>query len=357
MDDVRRRFLAGLAFLGVVYVVGTVGYVLIGAPDTTILNALYMTTITLSTVGFREAVAVEGDPTAQIFTIVLLIGGVGTLFYMLSTTTAFIVEGDLARLLGRRRMDKQISKMSNHYIVCGGGETARHAIGELAVTGRGVVFIDTDPERIERLSKERAIPYVQGDATQEDVLESAGIERAAGVIFTLPEDGDNILGVMTARDMAPRVRIVAKVVDSGISNKMLKAGANYVVSPNFIGAMRLASEMIRPEAVAFIDDMLRLRGKAIRLEEVVIGSEASLIGETIISSNIQHKTGFLVVAIREKGARDFMPSPPANRKFKPGDVLIVMGDPTRLAELRRFTGGVSSHQVTQTTLQKVSDSE
>ena len=131
MNDVRRRFLAGLIFLGVVYAVGTVGYILIGGPGTTILDALYMTTITLSTVGFREAVAVEGNPIAQIFTIILLIGGVGTLFYMLSATTAFIVEGDLARLLGRRRMDKQISKMSDHYIVCGGGETARHVIGGL----------------------------------------------------------------------------------------------------------------------------------------------------------------------------------------------------------------------------------
>lgn len=349
--DIRKRFLVGMALLAVIYIAGIVGYMVLGGPGTSFLDALYMTTITLTTVGYGEVVKIEG--TGRIFTIALQICGVGTLFYMFSTTTAFIVEGELSKLLGRRRMDKKIAKMKGHYIVCGGGEIARNILTELSLTGRGVVFIENDPERIEHLMKSHSVPYVQGDATSEECLQSARIDTCAGIIFALPEDRDNILGVITARSMNPSVRIVVKGVDARIKDKMLKAGADSMVSPNFIGAMRLVSEMIRPHAVSFIDDMLRLKGKAIRLEEVVLGEESTIIGSTINSSNMQHETGFLIVAIREKGDGQFIPSPSPGREFKPGDVLIVMGDPTRLGELDKFAGGVAARHLTETTMTKI----
>lgn len=254
-------------------------------------------------------------------------------------------------------MDKRIGKMRDHYIVCGGGETARNILAELEITGREVVFIESDPERIEKLSETLNVAHVQGDATTEDALEKAGIKNAAGIIYALPEDRDNIMGVLTARGMNPEARIVTKGVDARVGDKMIKAGANATVSPSFIGALRLVSEMIRPQAVAFMDDMLRLKKEIIRVEEVILGEDTNLVGKTIATSNIQQETGFLIVAIREAGVAQFTPSPPPTRSFKAGDILIVMGDPTRLEELRTFVGGVSSRQVTRTTVDKISDAE
>jgi voltage-gated potassium channel len=355
VTDIRTRLLFGVMILGGVYFVGMVGYMLFGPDGTTVIDALYMTTITLTTVGFGEVVPVMGNPGAQIFTIVLIIGGVGTLMYMLTTATAFVVEGELAQMLGRRRMDKQLAKMDDHYIVCGGGETAVHVIAELVSTGRGVVFIETDRGRVEKVTRDYPVPYVVGDATTDNALKSAGIERAVGIIFALPEDRDNILGVITARSLNPKIKICTKGVDVNITDKMIKAGADSVVSPSHIGAMRLVSQMVRPETVAFLDGMLRMKGKAIRLEEVVLGPQSTLIGETVTSSNIHQKTGFLVVGIREAGTRKYIPNPPQDRPFKDGDVLIVMGEANRLDDLRKFGGGLTPRQVTETTLTKMTD--
>ncbi len=338
-----------------VYVVGLAGYIWIGPHGTTVLDALYMTTITLTTVGFEEIITVKGNPGAQVFTIVLIIGGVGTLMYMMTTATAFVVEGELAQMLGRRRMDKQLAKMNDHYVVCGGGETATHVIAELVSTGRGVVFIETDRARIEKVTKDYQVPYVTGDATTDDALKAAGIERAVGIIFALPEDRDNILGVITARSLNPKIKICTKGVNIKITDKMIKAGADAVVSPSHIGAMRLVSQMVRPETVAFLDGMLRMKGKAIRLEEVILGPQSTLIGQTTISSSIHQKTGFLIVGIREEGTRKYIPNPPQDRPFKPGDVLIVMGEAERLDDLRKFGGGLTPRQVTETTLTKMTD--
>ena len=252
-------------------------------------------------------------------------------------------------------MDKQLAKMDDHYIVCGGGETAAHVIAELVSTGRGAVFIKMDYDRIKRVTKDYPVPYVEGDATTDDALISAGIERAVGVIFALPEDRDNILGVITARSLNPRIKICTKGVDTKIKDKMIKAGADAVVSPSHIGAMRLVSQMVRPETVAFLDGMLRMKGKAIRLEEVVLGPKSALIGETAISCNFHQKTGFLVVGMREEGTRKYTPTPAQDHPFKAGDVLSVMGEANRLEDLRKFGGGLTQRQVTQTTLHKMTD--
>ncbi len=357
MTDVsRQRVLTCVGLLVFVLVAGTAGYALLGGRDVSVMDAFYMTVITLSTVGFREVVPVSGRPVLEAFTVILIFTGVGTAFYILTTVTTLLVEGELLAILGRKRMDRRIETMKNHYIVCGGGEIGTYVVEELLATGRKVVLIEKDKERLEEVLSGHDVPFVEGDATSEEVLLKAGIERCSGVIFALPEDRDNLLGVITARSLNPSVRIVTKGVDPAVRQKMIKVGASAVVYPERIGGLRLASEMIRPTVVDFLDGMLRAQKEgagAIRIEEIRIPEGSPLEGKTVVSSALHSKTGFLVVAVKEKEGGRYLTSPSPERPFKAGDVLIVMGDATRLDELRSFVGSPTSREVSAATLREM----
>jgi voltage-gated potassium channel len=263
---------------------------------------------------------------AQIFTMILITFGMGVILYAISTLTALLIEGQLTDILRKKKMEKTIQKLSRHYILCGGGETGRPLLKELIKNRESVVLIESDKSRID-LCKEilPTLLYIEGDASDDQNLIKAGIVNAAGVIISLPSDKDNLYITMTARMINPKIRIICRMTDPRIEPKLRKAGADGVVSPNFIGALRMASEMIRPAAVDFLDQMLRTNDGNLRIHELNI-SDASLIsGKTIQESDLKNKFNLLVLGAKSlKGDITF--NPPPSLVLTPGATLIVMGD-------------------------------
>jgi voltage-gated potassium channel len=253
--------------------------------------------------------------------------------WFVTTAAAFLIEGELSGLTWRKRMDSRVKKLSGHYIVCGAGTTGIHCVRELAAIGAPFVVVDRSEEVARALSTELGCLAVVGDATHDEVLLEAGIERARGVISALTEDKDNLFVTVTARALNPTLRIVAKAIDVRADGKLRRAGADSVVSPNMIGGLRLVSEMVRPEVVTFLDVMLRDKDRTLRIEEVPIpparGGAQRRISELDLG---RHK--LLLLAVKE-------PSPELRLHYNPapehllsgGETLIVLGEPERVREL------------------------
>jgi voltage-gated potassium channel len=331
-----RRVIAALLAFGFVFMAGTVGFKLIGGRDWTLLDSVWMTVITLSTVGYGEAHEGTAHPGLRAFTIVFNLVCLGTIAFAITSITAFIVEGQLKDYLGRRRMDKKIARLRNHFIVCGGDETAETIIQELLLTKRPFVVIEPSAEKITRLQEMGEILYIQDDPTEDAVLEQAGIGRARGIMLSLPTDEDNLFVTLSARGLNPGLRIVAKGIELQSHSKMKKAGADVVISPTYIGGMRMVSEMVRPAVATFLDMMLRDRKQVLRVEEVTVGEGAELIGSTVAKSGIGEKTGALVVAMRKAGSPDYLFNPAKTTVIARGDVLILIADPAMLKDIRRM---------------------
>ena len=249
--EIKRRLILILIAVLCVIMAGSLGYYIIYQGNSSFMDCLFMTVISLTTVGYGEVTAVSGNVAAEIFTMILITFGMGIILYGISTLTAIIIEGELSGMLRKKKMEKEISKLNNHYIVCGGGETGRPVIAELIKNGEPVVLVEKDEEIIERCKEIGDLLYIKGDAADDANLAAAGIDKAAGIIVTLSSDKDNLFTTMSARMLNSRVRIISRVISKTLEPKMRRAGANSVVSPNYIGALRMASEMIRPAAVDF----------------------------------------------------------------------------------------------------------
>jgi len=335
MKSARRVIAALLAFVFVL-LAGIVGFKLIGGREWTLLDSIWMTVITLSTVGYSEAHDASANPGLRAFTVVFNLICLGTIAFAITSITAFIVEGQLKDYLGRRRMDKKIARLRNHFIVCGGDETAQTIIQELLLTKRPFVVVEPLAEKIARLQELGEILYIQDDPTEDAVLERAGLSRARGILLSLPTDEDNLFVTLSARSLNPRLRIVAKGIELQSHTKMKKAGADAVISPTYIGGMRMVSEMVRPAVATFLDMMLRDRKQVLRVEEVTVGDGSELIGSTVAKSGIGEKTGALVVAMRQAGRPDYLFNPAKTTVIGRGDVLILIADPAMLKDIRRI---------------------
>jgi voltage-gated potassium channel len=297
--------------------IGAFGYHLIeGWP---FLDALYMTVITLATVGYGETHPLSDA--GRMFTILLILGGIGIITYGVTTVTAILVEGEMNGYFRRKRMHRAIGKLKGHYIVCGGGMNGRYVVEELRRTKRQVVVVEHNGERVEEYIA-AGIMALKGDATSDDMLRSAGIASAKGLVATLPEDRDNLFVVITARGLNAGIRIVAKIDDADVRDKFIRSGANAAVSAGAIGGMRMASELIRPDTVTFLDTMLRDTA-SFRVEDVPIGP--SFVGKTIKECDILASAGILVVALKDEGKYLFNPKP--QTRLKKNDTLVVIGDP------------------------------
>lgn len=337
--DLKKKLQVAVAILMGVFLVGIAGYRIMGSSW---VDAAYMTLISLTTVGYGEiSPPPESSPTLlavwRIFTMFVLVTGMGVLLYVFSTATAFIVEGELSDLLKKRKMEHEISKLSSHTIVCGIGTIGKPIVGELINTLRPLVVIDNDEEEINEVQKSVGeFLYVLGDASHDTVLEQAGIERASGLVATFADDKMNLFVTLSARNLNPNARIVARAVDPHTVEKLKRSGANAVVSTNFIGGMRMVSELIRPSVVGFLDIMLREKKQTLRVEEAKIGKGSELVGMTLDDAEIQERTTLAVVAIRDANTQEYKYSPTADTILKIGDDLIVLGDVAKLGELKKL---------------------
>ena len=304
---------------------GACGYKIL-YPDIPWSKLIYFTAITLSTVGYGDTLNVEQDPAATFYTIVLIFLGMGMVLYSASSITAFIIEGHLGNLFKKRAMMKKIESMENHFIVCGAGETGLHVIKEIIHSGRDLVVIDGNEDKLKNLTTTYPqLATLSGDATIDDCLKQARVENAQGLIATLSGDKDNLFLTFTAKMLNNKLQIVAKTTNLTMIKKLENAGADYVVSPQFIGGMRIASVMLRPNVVSFLDRMLKGKDKSIRVNEFVIPETSSLNGLTFEEAPIREKTGINVFAYCPTGhSGEFSYNPAPNQALKAGGVLLYI---------------------------------
>ncbi len=336
-QQIHRKFiLAGIA-LGAIVLIGTVGYRFIGGEQYSFLDSLYMTVITISTIGYGEIIHLSDNPAGRLFTIFMALSGIGILFYIITNFTAFVVEGELKDSFWRKKMERMAKNLKDHYIVCGIGIVGAHIVNELYATQRPYVIVDISRDNVEKLpEKIQAEVFIEDDATDNSTLLKAGIERAKGLFAVTGDDNQNLVICLTAKQINPDVRVVAKCSEMKNSDKMKKAGADSVVSPSLIGGLRMASEMIRPTVVSFLDIMLRDREKNLRIEEVSV--PVAFVGKPISSLDLRKYPSLLLLAIRTKD--DFVYNPPDDYVIQRDNKLIFMGTPE---ERHKFEGVFTPH--------------
>ncbi len=335
--EVLRPVVRAAALIVVLFLVGTIGYRLLGPPGTGLLDALYMTVITLTTVGYGEVVDLSASPYGRVFTIALILLGVGAFLYFFTTTTAFAVEGTLGKLFWRRRMHRRIEALHDHYIVCGGGHTGEHIVRELKQTGRPYVLIEPDAERLEELHDHLGeFPVIEGDATSDEILTAAGIERARGLVAAVRDDKDNLIITISARILNADMRIIARCVDVQVQRKLRRAGADSVVSPNKIGGLRMVSELVRPTAVSFLDQMLRERDQQYRVEEAEIAGDSAYAGMTLGQAVDTIESRVLIVALRRANGK-WIYNPGARDVLEAGMSIVFIGSPEGRAAVAEHT--------------------
>ena len=329
-----RRLSAGLLAMLLVVVAGTAGYLAFGFG---LIDALYQTVITVTTVGFSEVH--RFDTAEKVFTIVLILFGVGTAAYTLSVLFEYLVEGYLSGAFRRHRMQQQIRSMHDHVIVCGWGRVGTAIARSLRSHDAPVVIVDTSPDRLAMVEG----AFVQGDATNEEVLEEAGIERARVLITALPEDADNLYVTLTGRSMRPDLFIVSRAASRPAVSKLVQAGANRVVDPQDLGGARMAALAVQPHVAEFLDVVMHDGSMDFRLEQVEIRAGSPLAGQSLRSARIHDQTGTLVLAMREPGSA-FRTNPSPGAEIVAGEVLIVIGDADQVARLRNLAGPVPAGQ-------------
>ncbi|GAW91577.1 TrkA-N domain-containing protein [Calderihabitans maritimus] len=311
---------------------GVLGYLWL--EDMSFLDTLWLTITGVTTVGYGDIVPVT--PGGRVFTLFLNIAGVGLFLYAVSNVTAFLIEGHLKNELGRRKTMRAIEKLSNHIIVCGAGRVGNEIIFRLRKEKVPFVVVESDPQKVAELSAEGVL-CVEGDATSDAVLEQAGIHRAVGLVTSLPDDAANVFVTLTSKGLNPRIKVVARSNRPETEEKLLRAGADKVVSPSAIGGRRMAISILKPASVDFIETLMHDQDLEFELEEVTVSSKSSLVGKELRHSGIKQEASAMVVAI--KRGEKIINNPPAHEKIQAGDLLIVIGTRSQMEKLERMVSG------------------
>ncbi len=328
LDRFKKRLILSGGLIILIVSTGTFGYMFLEGWN--FLDSLFMTIITITTVGYGEVHQLSR--TGQFFTIALIIGGVGTVFYVLSTGAEFILEGELQEIFGRKRVEKKIKELKNHYIVCGYGRMGRIICRELKDKSLPYVVIEKSPERLLEYPE---MLLVEGDATRDDVLKLVGIEKAKGLISVLPTDAENLYVVLSARGLNPGLMIVARAGEEGSEQKLLRAGANRVVSPYHIGGLRIAHTVLKPAVVDFIEFATKSGNIDLQMEEITIQENSQLVGLTLDECGIGRELGIIIVAIKQASG-DMKFNPTFRSSIKERDTLIALGEISKLKKLEEM---------------------
>jgi len=316
----KRKFTLIIFFLFVILITGVCGYMIL--LNVGFIDALYMTVITISTVGYGE-VGVMTDA-AKLFSIFIIFSGLSMVGYGVTSLVSLFFEGELRTAWRKKRMETKIQEIKDHYIVCGAGEVGRTVIKSLREIGSNFVVIEGNEKRVEEL-EQIGILSVWGNATHEDILQKAGIKVAKGIVCTLSTDAENVFAVLTARQMNDEIYIVSKAVEPTAHNKLLKAGANKTLSPNEIGGQRIAAFLTRPSVISFLDVITRAGDVTLDLEEVIISPHSSIVGKKLSEAKIPEQTGLIILALKRKGNVEFKFNPGSNEVLNEGDTMVVLG--------------------------------
>jgi len=337
MEVFKRRALAALAAFGLLCGLGAVGYVLI--EGVAFGEALFMTVITLTAVGYEEVFPLSDA--GRTYTALVLVAGISWMGAWFALITSFLVELDLTQVLRSRNMTRRIEELSDHVIVCGVGRTGTEVVRELRDTGVPWVVVERDGDRVEALRQE--FPdglFVKGDATRDAELEAAGVERARGLVAALSHDTDNLFICLSARDLNPEMAIVARASEEETRDKLFRAGATHVVSPEISGGVRMASMLLRPTVMSFLEVATRSTDQSLRIEQIPVREGDRLAGRTLAEARIPQKTGLIVIALRHGGdGGEFAFNPGPDARIEPGDEVIVLGTRDQVSELETYLSG------------------
>jgi voltage-gated potassium channel len=324
-----RRLGGAMLALALVLVIGTIGYVVLGFG---LLDAAYQTVTTVSTVGFREVEPLSAA--GQVFTMVLILVGAGAALYAFSVLIETFIEGRLNDLLGRRRMEQSIASMHDHVIVCGWGRVGSAIGKEIADAGRDLVIVERDPEAV----TSSQLPAIIGDATDDAVLRTAGIDRASALVAAVDSDAANSFITLGARALSPRLFIVARARSEDSGEKLRRAGADRVVNPQSIGGARMAAFVLRPHVAEFLDVVMHEATLEFRLEEIGLEAGSPVTERTIREAQLRDHTGALVLAVRHEDGT-FNTNPPPDTRLRGGEVLIAIGTQQELDALSAYVRG------------------
>ncbi len=331
--DNRRHFVIVVLMLMALWFFGVSGYMLI--EDWSLLDSIYMTAITLSTVGYEEVHPMS--PYGRVFTIVLLVWGTGTFFYAVGVIINSFFEGHLKGLLEKKRMDKAIGQLNNHYIICGFGRIGRTIAKVFQEKGIPVVVVEKMDEVLKEV-KEAGFPVIQGDATKDEVLIKAGVKRAKGIICVLRSDADNVYITLTARALNPGLMIEARASDHDSERKMIQAGANHVISPYEVGARRMALAVLQPTVTEFLDLAVHSAGFDLTVEQIEIAKGSELDGVSIRDAAIRARTGCTVLAVQQPSDRMILALGP-DYVFSSGEIIVALGTSRGLIKLKELAKG------------------
>jgi len=325
LEDFRKKLFQVLSLVLLITAFGTIGYMVVEGWN--FMDSLYMTVITISTTGYREVHELSSK--GMIFTIVLTVVGVGTALIAFTTGARFILEGELRQIFGRKKLERKIKELKDHYIICGYGRMGRIIARELQEEGVQFVVVEKDPAALE---EKKDVLVVMGDATRDHTLKEAGIDKACGLISVLPNDAENLFVVLSARGLNPNILIVARAMEEGSEQKLLRAGASKVVSPYLIGGLRMAHTVLKPTVVDFIEFTTKSGNIGLQMQEVTVQDGSILIGRSLEACTVGDDWGVIIVAIKQTtGETRFNPT--HQSVIKAGDILIVLGE---ISKLKRF---------------------
>src|SRR5450631_663962 len=326
MDPVRHLKIS-MVVLFLLMSLGTFGYM--GIEGWRFIDALYMTVITLGTVGFKEVH--DLSDAGKLFTMALIIVGVSVLGYIVGSLAQIMFEGQIQRIMGRKKVEKKINALSGHYIICGFGRIGSLICKEFKENDLPFVIVEKDIKTTEKLDEDGYL-YLKGDATLDETLLKAGIKRAKGLISVVTSDTENVYIVLTARGLNPDLFILARSGEEGSDIKLKRAGANKVVSPYIIGGSRMAQSILRPNVVDFIEIATGSEHLDLQMEEITIPPHSAFSGETLVSSGFRKEIGVIIVGIKKAHGKMVF-NPHSHSRIEGGDTLIVLGEPGSIAKL------------------------
>jgi len=326
-----KHLLISIVLSLIVFSIGTAGYMIIEGWN--LIDSIYMTIITITTVGFSEIH--EMSEAGRIFTIGLVFVGVGFFLYVAGSMVQFMVEGSIQEILGRRTLGKKIDHLKNHYIVCGYGRIGRVLCKHFAVyPSINMVVLEKDPARIPEMESDGML-YISGDASEEETLIKAGIKKAKVLVAALATDIDNVFLELTARQLNPKIFIVARASHKGTKGKLIAAGANRVESPYDIGAVSMAQRVLRPSVTSFLDLVFAYNRKDIQMEEIPVDPSSSMVNIMLKDSGIRQRFNLIIIAIKKPNG-DMMFNPSFETVIESGDTVIAMGKSDNLIEFERI---------------------
>lgn len=330
----KRIFIVFLLII-LVLSVGVIGYMTL--EDLSFLDALYMSVITISTVGYKEVK--ELSITGKWFTIAMIIGGISVITVAFAMFSTLILEGEVGYYIRRRQMEKKIKSLKGHILICGLGELGEEVVRNLKNINKKFVVIENSHDEIERMLKVIGeFLYITGDATDLNILESANIKNAATLITCVGSDSQNLFVVITAREANPGLTIVTEAIDRNVKEKLRRAGGDYIISPSQIGGLRMASVATKPNIVSFLDVITTGGEKDLHVESILINEKSPVVSKVLAEAQIPKKTGLIIISIKKKESGQFIYNPSSQTRLDPGDEIMVLGLPENLEKLKGYLG-------------------